>query len=132
MHQLFVISLYFLIVLFVSSALLYNLERGEKFNQNEMRWYRIGENGHLEPSPFQSIIHSLWWSIVTLTTTGYGDIVPITVPGKIIAGITMICGILVIALPTSIIGSNFISEWAYHKRTQFQLRLKKSNEDADA
>ena len=128
MHQLFVISLYFLIALFVSSALLYNLERGEKFNENEMRWYRIDENGKLEPSPFQSIVHSLWWSIVTLTATGYGDLVPITVAGKIIAGITMISGILVIALLTSIIGSNFISEWASYRRIQFHPRL---NEKVD-
>src|SRR5436309_8227258 len=120
MYQLFMVLLYFLIVLIGSAALIYNIEHGEQFNQSEMKWYRIDVNGQLEQIPFQSIIHTLWWSIVTLATTGYGDIVPITVPGKIVAAITMICAILVIALLTSIIGSNFISEWEFHRRVQYK------------
>ena len=60
-----------------------------------------------EESPFQSIPHAVWWAIVTMATVGYGDIYPRTVAGFVLASITMLCGILVIALPVTVIGQNF-------------------------
>jgi voltage-gated potassium channel Kch len=59
------------------------------------------------PSNFPSIIHAFWWAIVTLSTVGYGDVVPWTVAGRIFGIFTMFSGILVIALPVAIIGSKF-------------------------
>lgn len=59
------------------------------------------------PSNFPSIIHAFWWAIVTLSTVGYGDVVPWTVAGRIFGICTMFSGILVIALPVAIIGSKF-------------------------
>lgn len=56
---------------------------------------------------FNSIISTFWWCIVTMTTVGYGDVVPQTKIGCMIAGFTMICGILCIALPTGVIATNF-------------------------
>lgn len=50
----------------------------------------------------------MWWAVVTLTTIGYGDVYPITIPGKIIAGISVIFGIGMIALPGGIIASTLI------------------------
>ena len=49
----------------------------------------------------------MWWAFVTMTTVGYGDIVPVTSMGKIIGAITIVCGILLIALPVAIVGSKF-------------------------
>jgi hypothetical protein len=60
-----------------------------------------------EQSPFDSVPAASWWALVTITTTGYGEIVPITVVGKFIGVLCQMMGILVIALPTSVIGSNF-------------------------
>ncbi|MCB1495541.1 MAG: ion transporter, partial [Bauldia sp.] len=60
-----------------------------------------------QPEDFGSIPQALWWAIETVTTVGYGDVVPKTPVGHVIGGITMITGILMIALPIAIIGSSF-------------------------
>jgi voltage-gated potassium channel len=49
----------------------------------------------------------MWWSIATLTTVGYGDVYPLTVLGRIFAGITAITGIGLIAMPTGILAAAF-------------------------
>jgi voltage-gated potassium channel len=58
---------------------------------------------------FSSIPKGVYWAIVTLTTVGYGDIVPVTVPGKILASIVMILGYGVIAVPTGIVSAELVS-----------------------
>ena len=52
---------------------------------------------------FTSIPRSIYWAIVTLTTVGYGDIAPRTVPGQVLASIIMILGYAIIAVPTGIV-----------------------------
>ncbi|CAG8556295.1 17486_t:CDS:1, partial [Cetraspora pellucida] len=110
---------------------IYYAERGE-YNSDNLTWYRYNERGQLERSPFQSIIHCFWWSIVTITTTGYGDVVPVTGIGKFIAGLTMSLGVLAIALPTTIIGSNFMAEWAVRRRSKFRHMLHKTHDKSFA
>lgn len=56
-----------------------------------------------EERGFSSIPISIYWAIVTLTTVGYGDIVPLTVAGKFLANFTMILGYAIIAVPTGIV-----------------------------
>lgn len=68
---------------------------------------------------FPSIPQSFWWAIVTVTTLGYGDVVPITKVGKIIGAMCAICGVIMIALPVSVIGSNF-SYFYMQARTRIQ------------
>lgn len=62
-----------------------------------------------QPEAFANIGDGLWWSIVTFTTVGYGDIYPITPLGKILSGFISLIGIAMIALPTGIISSAFMS-----------------------
>ncbi|CAG8614699.1 19582_t:CDS:2 [Gigaspora margarita] len=124
-YQLMIGSIYAVIIIIVSSVFIYYAERGE-FNNTNQTWYRVNENGQWERSPFQSVVHCFWWSVVTITTTGYGDVVPVTPVGKFIAGLTMSLGILAVALPTTIIGSNFMAEWSVRHRSRFQRRLRKS------
>lgn len=63
---------------------------------------------------FKSIPQSVYWAIVTLTTVGYGDIAPVTVLGKFLAGLIMITGYAIIAVPTGIVTSELVKE---NKRT---------------
>jgi voltage-gated potassium channel len=49
----------------------------------------------------------MWWAVVTLTTVGYGDVVPVTTLGKVIAGIIAIMGLGMLALPVGIIATSF-------------------------
>ena len=65
---------------------------------------------HGQPEQFGSIPAALWWGVVTLTTTGYGDVVPHTVGGKMIGSVVMVCGILVLALMTGILATGFSEE----------------------
>jgi voltage-gated potassium channel len=63
-----------------------------------------------QPKLFGSIPDALWWAVVTLTTTGYGDVVPQTVGGKMVGAVVMVSGILVLALMTGILATGFAEE----------------------
>lgn len=82
----------FLIVLFLSSVAVYFLERDA------------------QPAVFSSIPAALWWAVATLTTTGYGDVVPITPMGRFVAALVMICGLGVFGLWTGILATGFAAE----------------------
>lgn len=64
--------------------------------------------GHVQPEHVGSIPAAMWWAMATVTTVGYGDVYPVTVPGRIIASITMVTGIVMIALPVGIIATSFV------------------------
>lgn len=83
--------LIFVIVLLViiSSSMMYEAER------------------ETQPEIFTSIPAAMWWSIVTLTTVGYGDMYPVTLWGKLIGTISVLIGLCLIALLTSILASGF-------------------------
>jgi len=63
--------------------------------------------GNSQPEVFGSIPRCFWWSISTITTVGYGDAIPETAPGRIIAGMTALLGIGVVAIPTGILAAGF-------------------------
>jgi voltage-gated potassium channel len=64
----------------------------------------------VQPSTFGSVPAALWWAVVTLTTTGYGDVVPITPLGRIVAALVMISGLGVFGLWTGILATGFAAE----------------------
>jgi voltage-gated potassium channel len=88
----------FLIVLLLSAVALYVLE------------------GAGQPERFGSLPRSLWWAVTTLTTTGYGDAVPETSLGRLIAAFVMICGLGVFGLWAGILATGFAAE---HRRRDF-------------
>lgn len=67
-----------------------------------------------QPDKFGTIPDAMWWAIVTLGTIGYGDVVPVTAAGKIIAAVTIFAAIVTIALPVGIIATAFADQ--VHRR----------------
>ena len=87
------------IVLIFASTLMYYAER------------------EAQPEVFSDIPSSMWWGVITLTTIGYGDTVPVTVTGKVVGGAVAILGIAVYAIPTGIMASAFTEELRKGKRS---------------
>jgi voltage-gated potassium channel len=67
-----------------------------------------------QPGAFSSIPAALYWAVTTLTTTGYGDVVPLTSLGRFISGVVMICGIATFAFLAGILANSFAQEM--HRR----------------
>jgi len=67
---------------------------------------------------FESIPHACWWCIVTILTVGYGDMYPVTTLGRLVATLLMVCSLIVLALPITIIGSCFSNSWVAYKEEQ--------------
>ena len=63
--------------------------------------------GDVQKDQFGSISRCLWWSLITVTTVGYGDVYPVTPAGKFVASITALLGIAAFAVPIGIISSSF-------------------------
>lgn len=64
----------------------------------------------VQPEAFPDIPTTFWWGVTTLTTVGYGDIYPISVPGRLLAAVIAMTGIGVVAIPTGLISAAFVSE----------------------
>lgn len=58
-----------------------------------------------QPQVYASVFHSLWWAIVTLTTVGYGDAIPITLGGRVFTGFVLIAGLGIVAVPTGLLAA---------------------------
>jgi len=84
---LFSIASLFLVIFLTAATLAYVFERD------------------VQPTAFGSVPRAMWWAIVTLTTTGYGDVVPATVWGRLLAGWVMVGGIVMFALQAGVIAT---------------------------
>jgi voltage-gated potassium channel len=87
--ELLIFSLLSIFTLYVSAVGIYHFENP------------------VQPENFTDIFHSMWWSVATLTTVGYGDIYPITAGGKIFAGVVVFVGLGLVAVPTGLVASAF-------------------------
>lgn len=107
----FAAALYlFLIAFFIASTLMHLAERT------------------LQPEHFGSIPEAMWWSIITLTTVGYGDVSPLSILGKIIGGGTALMGVCTVALLTGIMANAFANQ-VQGRRTIFEAEVAHALED---
>jgi len=117
------------ILVIVFSAFIFFFEHGEK--QSDGKWFvedgmcvasyqerQADPNACKLQTQFESIPAAAWWTIVTVMTVGYGDMFPRTNEGKLIAVIAMLCSIVILALPISVIGANFSRAWSDRKETE--------------
>lgn len=102
-EELLTVVAVLLVLLLMASSLMYFAERDA------------------QPSAFSSIPSAMWWSIITLTTVGYGDVFPITPIGRTIAGVIAILGIGMFALPAGILGSGFLEELQNRRGTRTRV-----------
>jgi voltage-gated potassium channel len=65
--------------------------------------------GRVQPQKFGTIPDAMWWAVATLTTVGYGDVVPVTALGRAIAAVTMMIGLGIFALPVGIVATGFVN-----------------------
>ena len=81
-----------------------------------------------QPDKFNSLLTGIYWAVTTVTGTGYGDIVPITTAGRVIASITMLLSVGLIAIPGGIFSAGFVAEYQalQHQR---RGRTKKENDE---
>ena len=63
-----------------------------------------------QPDMFKSVANSMWWGVVTMTTTGYGDMAPVTWVGRVIGACAMLVGIAMLAMPAGILSNGFAEE----------------------
>jgi hypothetical protein len=78
----------------------------------------------LHDSNIDNIFTAIYWALITLTTVGYGNYVPSTVVGHVVAGACAVCGVLVIALPVGIIVSKFYKYYNFYKYIKMHSRYK--------
>ena len=81
-----------------------------------------------QPEVFSSIPAAMWWAIITMTSVGYGDVVPITVLGKVLASIISIVSIGIVALPAGLLASGF-SEAIRQRRAHYEKLVDDVLED---
>jgi len=89
-----------------------------------------------QPDKFGTIPDAMWWAIVTLGTIGYGDVVPVTLIGRVVAAVTIFFGLIMVALPIGIVATafadevhrrNFVVTWSMVARVPLFAGLKASD-----
>ena len=105
-HELTLLIFFLVLGIVISAALVYYAERLQYNPDND----------------FYSIPVGLWWAIVTMTTVGYGDMVPRTYGGMFVGALVAVAGVLTIALPVPVIVSNFT---LFYSHTQARAKLPK-------
>ena len=94
-------------------------------------WMYVVE-GNRPDTPFTDIPASIYWSIVTMTTVGYGDITPITGMGRFLSAVVMLFGYTIIAIPTGIVSAALFEEGRLRKQERSCPHCRKQIDDTDA
>ena len=99
-----------ILYVFVTLMLLYFAAVGIYYFENDA-----------QPEKFRSVFDSLWWSVATLTTVGYGDVYPVTVGGRIFTFIVLLIGLGVVAVPAGVVSSALATARDMQSKTDDQI-----------
>jgi len=134
--------------LFFFGTFVWFLERGEWVPRGDPRYeelvtgdrgtekgafLRVSKDGLTEElSPFDSVPGAFWWTLVTISTVGYGDQVPISMGGKMVGAVAMLYGTVILGLPLFVVGATFGQEYdrlmkAAKRRSNLQSRGTKAS-----
>ncbi|KNC86507.1 hypothetical protein SARC_01337 [Sphaeroforma arctica JP610] len=130
---MFLIFIMGILTVFYSTLIFYAETAGCDLDENGM-WVYVRGDAVGEETYFQNIPVSFWWCIVTLTTVGYGDSFPVTNLGRMVAAITMVSAIVVLAFPVTILGHAFgeaAAEYNIEKRMLMNKKVKSGTTDTD-
>ena len=103
-------------------TLYYSFEIDDCFCQSTAAFVLGNRTCDKVPSPFVSILHTMWYTIVTMTTAGYGDFVPKCGPGKVIASVGLVLSTMFLAMPIAIVGVSFTETVADAKRAAVEKK----------
>lgn len=122
-----------MLLVVVFGAVMFALERGELTVNDEhpegeyLRWNI--ERTYKEVSPFRSLAASMWYTLVSITTVGYGDIVPTTVAGRAIGSFLLLISFLIVALPITVIGEAFANAVDEYNNDKLKSRSMTTSRD---
>lgn len=85
----------------------------------------------VQPDQFDSVFTGMYWAMTTITSTGYGDLVPITGLGRFIGFCTMVLSIAVVAIPAGIFSAGFLSEFQADDRKKRAAKLTEQEQDSE-
>lgn len=111
-HEIIASLLVLFLLICVSSVLMYEVEHPA------------------QPDKFNSLLTGVYWGVTTVTSTGYGDIVPVTNLGRILGSIIMLLGFAIVAIPSGILSAGFVAE--YQNTSQHRIEhLVQSNRQTE-
>jgi hypothetical protein len=119
-----ILAFYILLIAICFGSIIYIAEGGEFFvtSIDDGAFLRTDITGtKTEQTPYTSISRGIYWAMVCCTTLGYGDMYPTSIFGRAVACVCAIFGILVLALPISVVGSTFITQ-------SFELQTRRTEE----
>ena len=107
-------SLFFVgLLMLISSLLMYSVEH------------------NAQPAVFRNAFSGLWWAVCTLTTVGYGDIYPVTVPGRVLGALIAFSGIAALAIPTGIVTAGLTARLGTRKDREQDAELDRQQAKDD-
>lgn len=89
--------------------------------------FEICKKRENNPTQYTSIFDGMWWAVVTLSTVGYGDLAPKSIPGRLIGIFAISIGLIIFSMPLSIVGSNFDAHLQQAKKLE---ELSKNSVDS--
>lgn len=83
----------------------------------------------VQPEAFDSILTGIYWAMTTITTTGYGDLVPITALGRVIGFVVMVLSIAIVAIPAGIFSAGFVEEFRAQRSSRTSIATDTEQDD---